>query len=242
MLNTILNKIEERLLRRFKGKIDHSAFKLAVQSLFNGISRPIVLDLGAHHGETIELFNSEFGNLTMYCFEPFPDSYINLELTAKKFPYVKTYCCGMSNVAGEHEFNSNIGSPTNSLLNLDERAITTWSNSALAPKQKIKCKFTTIDDFVKSEQINNVDLLKIDVQGAEYLVLEGGHNTLKNGIIKSIFMEVIIGPTYQNQWELVRYLDFLASYNYYLKGFYNLTYDRQGSVIQLDALFTIREQ
>lgn len=76
----------------------------------------------------------------MYCFEPFPDSYNNLKVTASKYSDVEVYCCGLSNIIGEHEFNFNIGSPTNSLLELDERAISTWDNTTLVSKNKIKCK------------------------------------------------------------------------------------------------------
>ncbi len=239
-MNYIFQKIRKKLFRRFSSLIDQDRFKTALGPLLRSKSCPIVIDVGAHHGETIELFKSTFGGLKMYCFEPFPDSFNNLKITASKYSDVEVYCCGLSNVIGEDEFNSNIGSPTNSLLELDEQAISTWDNSSLASKNKIKCKFVTLDSFIEDQGLVSIDLLKIDVQGAEYRVLEGAEKSFKKGLINLIFMEIIIGPTYKNQKDLADYLAILDGYGFALMGFYNLTYDKSGSVIQLDALFKRR--
>ena len=43
-------------------------------------------------------------------------------------------------------------------------------------KQTLKKKVmetTTLDDFIKENNIDKIDYLKIDVEGAEYRVLEG---------------------------------------------------------------------
>src|SRR5262249_16951212 len=39
---------------------------------------------------------------------------------------------------------------------------------------------TTLDDFVRFERLERLDLVKIDIQGAEPLMLEGGSWTLTN--------------------------------------------------------------
>ena len=47
--------------------------------------------------------------------------------------------------------------------------------------KKINVNTTTLDDFYESQKLSDIDLLKIDVQGAEALVVEGGVKTfLKN--------------------------------------------------------------
>jgi FkbM family methyltransferase len=50
------------------------------------------------------------------------------------------------------------------------------------PGQKIESwqevQITTLDDFLKSAEINRVDFIKIDVEGAEKLVIEGATNLL----------------------------------------------------------------
>jgi hypothetical protein len=45
------------------------------------------------------------------------------------------------------------------------------------------------DDFCKENGIESIDLLKIDVEGAEFMVLEGFANMLKNNAIRIIQFE-----------------------------------------------------
>lgn len=98
----------------------------------------------------------------------------------------------------------------------------------------------TLDSFIEDRGLDSIDLLKIDVQGAEYGVLERAEKSFKKGLINLIFMEIIIGPTYKNQKDHADYLGILDGYGFTLMGFHNLTYDRSGLVIQLDALFKRR--
>lgn len=46
---------------------------------------------------------------------------------------------------------------------------------------------TTLDAFITKQKIEKIDWIKIDVEGAEYEVLSGAINTLKNNNIKLIF-------------------------------------------------------
>ena len=48
---------------------------------------------------------------------------------------------------------------------------------------KVPVECTTIDNFIKEYNIDQIDYLKIDVEGAEFLVLKGAKNALKDGRI-----------------------------------------------------------
>ncbi len=58
-------------------------------------------------------------------------------------------------------------------------------------QDKIKVKATTLDSFTKKEKINHVDIMWVDVQGAEMLVLKGFSNGLKNVGIIHIELEFV---------------------------------------------------
>jgi hypothetical protein len=61
------------------------------------------------------------------------------------------------------------------------------SHKPLSQKVYEKAKFTskeidvtTIDSFVKGNDIKNIELIKVDVEGAEHFVVQGAKETLSN--------------------------------------------------------------
>ena len=62
-----------------------------------------------------------------------------------------------------------------------------------SPKSYIKYKVRTItiDSFLKKNKIKSIDILKIDVEGSEYELLQGAKNALKEEKIKIILIEII---------------------------------------------------
>jgi FkbM family methyltransferase len=51
-------------------------------------------------------------------------------------------------------------------------------------------KTIVLDDFIKNNKINNIDLIKIDVEGAEYNCLKGLKTSFDNGVVKNIIIEI----------------------------------------------------
>lgn len=48
----------------------------------------------------------------------------------------------------------------------------------------------TLDDFIREEKLHSIDLIKIDVEGHELHVLKGMKDTLSQGRVKHLFMEI----------------------------------------------------
>ena len=97
-------------------------------------------------------------------------------------------------MAGESYFFQNKISHTNSLyeVNIDSQdSIRAQELSSIVSKEintRINVDTFTLDRFFKDYSINFVDLMKVDTQGAEELVLEGGAGSLDK--IKAIILEV----------------------------------------------------
>jgi len=64
-------------------------------------------------------------------------------------------------------------------------------------QNEIEVDATTLDIWSKENNINKVDIIWIDVQGAELDVFKGARETLKN--VKCIFTEVGLKPYYEGQ-------------------------------------------
>lgn len=80
---------------------------------------------------------------------------------------------------------------------------------------------TTIDLIVEAHEINSIDLVKIDVEGHEFNVLKGAKESLRNGIIKTFFVE-LDDEHLQNQnsssKEVCEYLERYGYKPYHLDG------------------------
>ena len=74
---------------------------------------------------------------------------------------------------------------------------------------KSTVKVTTLDNFLKELHIKNIDLMKVDVEGAELAILKGGAKSLENGIIRRIVMEIHLGL-----YNIKDLINILKSYGY----------------------------
>jgi FkbM family methyltransferase len=80
---------------------------------------------------------------------------------------------------------------------------------------EVEIETTTLDDFCADENIENIDFLQIDVQGADLDVLQGAVNLLSRSVL-GIQIEVEFSPLYKDQ-PLFRDVDkYLDKYNFSL--------------------------
>lgn len=166
---------------------------------------PIVFDVGAHHGESVAYLKSVFPKSAIYSFEPDPDSFALL--SASSVENVHYFNLALSDADGTSIFYRNQISHTNSLLrvNLNSRdsigiaRATAENDSKFFENFNKECEVRTVrlDTFAQQHSVNRVDLLKIDVQGAECRVLKGGEATLRK--VGVIVLEISFFDYYEHQ-------------------------------------------
>lgn len=198
-----------------------------------------VFDVGAHEGQTIKEYLKIFPNARFFSFEPFPESYDRLSKyqnnSIQAFPF------GLSDRVESQTFFINKGSATNSLLALSKAAQKTWNGHRdLYATGSVVCEFSTLDGFVSDNCISVIDFLKIDVQGAEYKVIEGGAATLAAGIVNVVKCEVILSDTYDGQQPLHVYLARFEELGFELVNICDLVYGSEGNLIQVDLIMQHR--
>ncbi len=135
--------------------------------------KDIVLDLGANVG-MFSAFASAKG-CKVYAFEPTKDTIARyLNITSLLNPNIEIVNMAVSD-------KSHIQVPfsidtENSACN----GITEISDNVFGHNEKSTTVETiTIDDFVKENNLNKVDFIKADIEGAERMMLVGAKNTLK---------------------------------------------------------------
>lgn len=87
-------------------------------------------------------------------------------------------------------------------------------------KSKSSIKTQSLDFFLKENNINDVDFIKIDIQGAELSVFQGGENILEKTIF--IVSEVEFIPLYEQQPLFGEVCKYLASKNLMFHKFLGL--------------------
>jgi len=80
---------------------------------------------------------------------------------------------------------------------------------------KYKVPTITLDTFLKKNKISNVDVLKIDIEGAEYELLKGATKTLAKNKIHVLLIE-IVGKKKIYEIKEKKVIDFLKKRNFTL--------------------------
>ena len=210
----------------------------AMQSLLIEIKEPIIFDVGAHHGHVSRHFRSLFPASTVYSFEPFQDSFEQLKANTASDPGIKVFNFGLGDKNGTQSFNSNSSSATNSLLATDELGALTWGSGLLETQAVVQAEFKTLDSVLEAMRIPRIDILKLDVQGAESLVMAGALSACRTGIIGLVYSEIIVQPTYRGQKRFYESLAAFYENGFDLYNIYNMHYTAEGRLCQVDATFT----
>lgn len=139
-----------------------------------------VIDIGAHKGEYISSIIKNFNISKAYCFEPNPKVFkiLNNKISLNKKIELLNY--GASNNSGNILFNENIESSSSSINELNKNSNYYKKKFFLLNflglnevTKKIEIKVVTLSDFIVENNINKIDLLKIDTEGHEFQVLSG---------------------------------------------------------------------
>jgi FkbM family methyltransferase len=211
-----------------------------VQRMMMGTGRDLIIfDVGAHAGWSSLTYRRLFPKATIHAFEPTPGAVDNLRAMFADDEHHQLHAVALSDRQGVMDFNLNASGATNSLLSADAEASADW-RPLMETKQRIVVAAQTIDAFCAEKDITHIDLMKIDVQGAENRVLRGACNMLARSAIRSLFLEIIVAPTYVSQSRPDEIFRLLCEAGLSLVDFYDI-WKRGPLLLQFDALFALPE-
>lgn len=197
---------------------------------------PVCFDVGANKGQTIGLFKKTFKTPQIYAFEPSSELFGKLKLKdydSQVFLY--NLALGQQNC--QQEFINYKIPELSSFLLLDNDRDNPFRNVKIKNKEIVDIK--TIDLFVKENNINRIDLLKIDTQGYDLEVLQGAQDCFQKGLIDNVLVELNFIKMYDNQSDLHSISTFLADRNLYLVDYYGKVYKKH-TLGWCNGLFTKR--
>ena len=194
----------------------------------------VIFDVGANRGNTSLKYASLFPKAKIHAFEPFPDSCKKFVLNHKNNMNIKLNHYALSNKVGKASLNINKSVDTNSFLK--SKKIGANSDKHCVSTGNMVVKTNTIDNYCKKNNIKEIDVLKIDVQGSELKVLEGAIGLLKNQKIKLIYTETYFKQQYINQPLFHDISKFLYNYNFNIQDVYDLYFSEE-NLLWCDSIF-----
>lgn len=148
-----------------------------------------VFDAGANVGELTLLFSRFVAGGKVHAFEASRSTFVRLKMVCD--------AAQRSNVVLNHLALSNRNG--NIRLNVYEDSLSAFNSQASRPMKQYgldieplgteEAPATTVDDYCENHQIDRIDLLKIDVEGAELQVMEGASRMLESKRIACLTFE-----------------------------------------------------
>jgi len=168
-------------------------------------------DIGANIGVMTLNFAKQVGEMgRVNAFEPHPDIsktlFNNIEKN-KMADRVKLFKYGLSNFTGL----GNLYCMDKSKPNLGMSSLVSQNFPSLS--QKMEITIVTLDRFVKDYKIDKIDFIKVDIQGAEGLFIEGAKETLTR-FSPCLLMEISSEDLVQAGWSPILVFRQLYSLGY----------------------------
>jgi FkbM family methyltransferase len=192
----------------------------------------VLVDVGAHDGWYAKRAALYFHLKRSILVEPLP---ANAESLRKlDLPGLKVVEAAMSDKKGRANFTICRTAQASSLLEMSP-GMTDAYRLDMSCQNEIEVVVGTLDALCEEEKIEHIDLLKIDVQGAEKLLLAGAKNTLRRTKylqIEMLFVEHYCGcALFHELDEICR----AAGFELYRLG--DFSNDTKGRLLQGDAIY-----
>lgn len=176
---------------------------------------PIIFELGCYDGYLIKPYYdySATKPLHYFAFEADPENFKKMLANENIPKEVILMNKAIANYTGVTEFNQSSGKFNNEGNEYDV------CGSIRSPKEvniifpfikfkKIQVECIKLDDFCKEKNIQHIDIILADIQGAEKNMIEGGIEIIKN--IKFMFLEKCNDEYYEGMLTAQMLKDFLS--------------------------------
>ena len=192
------------------------------------------MDIGAHHGEFTAHALNYFDPERVWLVEAIPDLANALQTRWAADRRCRVLPVAVTDRSGEVTFRFNRHLASSSLLPVDAVAARHFAKD-LSEEKTITVPGVSLDDLFARESIGAVDLMKVDIQGAERLLIQGGQHALRT--VSVLSMEVLFEPLYQGCSLFGELHELLRALGFHLHGFHGWRRGPQGFLLYADAVF-----
>jgi FkbM family methyltransferase len=165
----------------------------------NEINPKVIFDIGGNIGITSIYLSSIFPDAKIYTFEPIPDNFEILKKNIQNYNNIEVFNFGLGSKNGNFKVYLSNDPENFGGISFYPDPVGNKSNAS------ISCEVKNINEVINKLNIQSIDLIKIDTEGAEYDILM----SLQENILKKVTW--ITGELHgNNDFELLDYLNNLG--------------------------------
>jgi FkbM family methyltransferase len=176
----------------------------------------LIVDVGANVGQSALKFRAAFPRAFIHCVEPAHATFRALAGNLAADPGVACHRVALGGESGQATLWLTAHSTTSSLLKPAD------------PVGRETVELRTLDELAAALGIAQVDLLKVDAEGADLDVLEGAAGLLRAGRVRFVLVEVGFDPGSPAHVLFDHVRDFLLVHGFALFGLYDQTLEWSG--------------
>lgn len=193
-----------------------------------------IFDIGANSGQFAAEIHQLFPEAMLYSFEPLPDCYSQLMANFQGTPNFKAFNLALGNETGYTEIYRSDYSLSSSLLPMAQTHKEAFPFTAGSTSEKIE--IARLDDVASHLNIQKPFLIKLDVQGFEDAVIQGGRNTISEADV--VITELSLEELYVGQKLFDDIYNLLVTLGFKYRGNYDQLCDpNDGRMLQMDGIF-----
>lgn len=199
-----------------------------------------IFDIGANVGDVSLYLLRRFPQATVFSFEPCTETFARLTSNLDKAGYgerSRPFQLGFFDRAMEGTLHVTSFHGANSMMELSDeyRAM----NPHIQNLSAEQIPLVRLDDFTAQQGIDKIDLVKIDVEGVERQILEGGAATFSN-LVDAAVIELSFARHPRESGEFIKLFSLMHKYGFAPAEIYDVEHTRNDSkwrLAQFDCLF-----
>jgi FkbM family methyltransferase len=197
----------------------------------------VVVDVGAYDGAVTAEYLELFPDALCHALEPHPASFAAATDRLAGHSRARLHRLALSDAPGRGMLHAFPTTATNSLLPPVPNVGLLIGPGHMDSFEQVEVEVTTLDLFAQKQRLPQIDVLKLDVQGAEAHVLRGAEQLLRARRIKLVAAEALFVQVYRGQAYYHDVAALLEEVGYRLFDFYNFHYGPDGRLHWGDAIF-----
>jgi len=205
----IIRRSFERLLGVQISGAYHHGHRDCTDIVRSGCDIAVVFDVGANVGQSVLKFRAAFRKARIFSFEPAKSTFDQLRHNVDVFANVSCHHIALGSQEGDRIIYLTGQSVENSLI----------KPSGTCDSEEVTVR--TVDGFASDNQIERIDLLKIDTEGFDLEVLRGAQGMLASGRVAFVLVEVGFHPADNRHVLFDDIRSFLLPMGYAVFGIYD---------------------